>query len=1253
MSSAAQILRQAEALKASVSDTCKTISETWVARQKLEDLYKKVLLIDLEYALDKKAEQDLWNHAFKNQINNLQTQAKDKQNPKKAEVQATLNLFLETASGVYLQFLQLLCTTFKLDLPFRRKSSCYGILKEKNFLKLKITPPKKSSCLYICQHCLVHLGDIARYRQQIEQAQTYYWHAANLVPSNGQPYNQLAILEAAKGNKLSTVFYYIRSLAVKVPFPVAATNLEKLYSKLAKDTPEFKGKLSVSEMITGFLQFHALIHLCTDQLKAAELSEKLAAGLPAHVTSQSFPSQVLVQIVAINVFAMNHARQQEVDGNTDNESHDLDEFGSEEEKSFNLVFSLTVSMLDILLQYTPKQEHKVKEYFTLPAVKLLLDWFKLYPENLKKAPLKTSQLWSNLCKVLNNIQNVTVKEGTDPSKYDDLPLPEDADLRCFQPLEKAHSGYSFSKVPNEGLLPDVETSIRCQRLLAHGQWIAEGGFNLLNISTTKQGKLQFSAPSATVQHVKFSPVVDSVILSPEKRSLRQNVAIQAIIQKQAQASDDLDKGDKQLQANPTSPKYLLGVPTTEPQFMKAGGAPRQITPVGQQGVNKATPSTQPQMILLQNQEHASQRQQPKTQTSPLQKAQQPQVQQQGRSQVQIQGQGQSPLQPPQQPQNQRSWQKQKLVQGEQQQLPPKTLWSPNQVSPQPQAQPSTQQFPPRPNQPQASQFPWQSPQGTPPNQQTLNQYPSWQLPQGQQQMFIRDANIRPNPTGHNQNNAGQQQQQRQQPMPNPQQLGNRFMAPAGMAPFQMRAPGLSQMFPKNPVQGQTRLPGQQRPIQSQMSSQLQPPINNQQRPQGFGPQQKSPLEPSSQQQRPSVSDRFPVPNIGGDGGSVSMTTGQLHFGPPMFRPPMTNQMPPNFGGSQQDPMASGPNGPRQNMPPTTQSQSVGNFPHMPPFLGNQLLGTQNNFPPSQGKEIKPTDSRSPQHQQQQQQQQKQPQMQQNLQQKNQQQQPPFPYLMQQGQFMNPFQSILGLGGLGLNQQKGAGGAGDRMYGNPNMQFPQSTEEISPSMAEIIGTLSKLAIQPPRSSGDNILPQQRTPASFQGHAEGTPKPDLFFQPPKGNSTVPAVNIDLDTKEIEGPVKSAGVPPSSSHQHQQQQGTYTLFSNSPWLASGDSKSKSGLGSSPFSSASSSIRNSPDPSSDFYNPMDSKRNSELDIGLMFGSPEDQWGNKLQPTISEANTAGFFPASGHSIWSSSHAQSPLERLLELQKQQRPAEPH
>lgn len=662
MSSAAQVLRQAEALKASVSDSNKGISETWVARQRLEDLYKKLLLMDLEYALDKKVEQDLWNHAFKNHINSLQSQTKDKQNPKRGETQATLHLFLETASGFYLQLLQLVCTTFKLDLPFRRKSSCFGILKEKIPLKVKITPPKKSSCLYICQHCLVHLGDIARYRQQIEQAQTYYWHAANLLPFNGQPYNQLAIVEAAYGNKLSTVFYYIRSLAVRHPFPVAATNLEKLYNKLAKDPCELKGKLSVSEMITAFLQFQAFIHMCVELQRAELLSEKLVAALPAHVTSQSFPSGILVQIIAINIFAMQHARRQlSSDADDLSNGHLYDTLTVDEETSFQLMFKFTILVLDVLLQYTPKQEQKLRDFFTLPAVKLLLDWFKLNPEHLYNPVLKTSSLWANLCKVLNNIKPPSApKDGKhDIGKYEDLPLTEDAELRCFQPLEKAHCGFSFSRVPSEGLPSEVESQLRCRRLLAHGHWIAEEypGLNLMNIQTSKVGKVQFTAPSAPVKVITVTSSAPVKVVSappkvigtpsapikvmspsllvktgtsesqpfqssPEKKPVRQNVAIQAIIQKQSQTNRDHASGDKVITKiqQPTDklkatdgadktgklcpPKYILGVPTSEPLFMKPSGG----RPSGGSSGSGRPPTQTPPRLQKQHQLQLAQQQ---------------------------------------------------------------------------------------------------------------------------------------------------------------------------------------------------------------------------------------------------------------------------------------------------------------------------------------------------------------------------------------------------------------------------------------------------------------------------------------------------------------------------------------------------------------------------------------------------------------------------------------------------------------------
>lgn len=41
-------------------------------------IYQKVLVLDLDYALEKKVEQDLWNVGFKQQIEALQAISKDR-----------------------------------------------------------------------------------------------------------------------------------------------------------------------------------------------------------------------------------------------------------------------------------------------------------------------------------------------------------------------------------------------------------------------------------------------------------------------------------------------------------------------------------------------------------------------------------------------------------------------------------------------------------------------------------------------------------------------------------------------------------------------------------------------------------------------------------------------------------------------------------------------------------------------------------------------------------------------------------------------------------------------------------------------------------------------------------------------------------------------------------------------------------------------------------------------------------------------
>lgn len=299
MTSPLNLWRRAEQLKLASIDPTKSSNELWINRQSLQDIYQSLLIADLEFSLDKKVEQDLWNFAFKKQITTLQNQCRDKQNQKRGEVQAGLNLFLDAASGFYIQLLQEVCSSFTLDLPFRRKNRKVGIFKEYHTAVQKAKVPSKSSCLYLCQDCLVHLGDIARYKQCNDQAQTFYKHAAQLVPMNGQPYNQLAILEVQKGNKLSTIFYHTRSLAVQHPFPVAEINCNKFFARISKDGQDSRHKIVTNEWLFMFLQFLASVHLELDPMKSRIRLDRILLSFKPNLSSLGFNTQQLLQMATV------------------------------------------------------------------------------------------------------------------------------------------------------------------------------------------------------------------------------------------------------------------------------------------------------------------------------------------------------------------------------------------------------------------------------------------------------------------------------------------------------------------------------------------------------------------------------------------------------------------------------------------------------------------------------------------------------------------------------------------------------------------------------------------------------------------------------------------------------------------------------------------------------------------------------------------------------------------------------------------
>ncbi|KAM4728867.1 nonsense-mediated mRNA decay factor SMG7 isoform 2-T2 [Anableps anableps] len=484
MNVCAQYLRQAEALKADMTDSKLGAAEVWTSRQALQDLYQKMLVTDLEYALDKKVEQDLWNHAFKNQITTLQSQAKNRANPNRSEVQANLSLFLEAASGFYTQLLQELCTVFNVDLPCRVRSSQLGIISNRQGAGAIVTP-QPSSCSYICQHCLVHLGDIARYRNQTSQAESYYRHAAQLVPSNGQPYNQLAILASSKGDHLTTIFYYCRSIAVKFPFPAASTNLQKALSKALESRDDVKTKWSVSDFIKAFIRFHGHVYLSKSLDKLDALREKLEEQFQRLILQKAFSSQQLVHITVINLFELHHLRDLTADGGEPS--------GGEQQVSWFQLLGLFMSFLGVMCSRVLLNKNRGEEIMgecPLPAIKLSLDWLKLRASIFQEAAVeKRKYVWPWLVSILNSFQ----PREEDLSSSSALPLPEEFELQGFLALRPALRCLDFTK-GHQGILVDrdgLPVHARHQRLIALGKWVADNQPGLIQCQVNEDGLLLF------------------------------------------------------------------------------------------------------------------------------------------------------------------------------------------------------------------------------------------------------------------------------------------------------------------------------------------------------------------------------------------------------------------------------------------------------------------------------------------------------------------------------------------------------------------------------------------------------------------------------------------------------------------------------------------------------------------------------------------------------------------------------------------
>lgn len=154
-----------------------------------------------------------------------------------------------------------------------------------------------------------------------------YNQARLLVPTNGNPSNQLAILSLYLSDVLSSAYHHYRALCVKVPFPTARQNLGMTYSKaLAKLSPvhqprqldshspgpvpcdlDLNGQYPISPFKSRFVTLHAMLFTQSFDL-FTDLNVKLCDEFLQYLKQRILSPELILKMTVTCMAAIWHVR---------------------------------------------------------------------------------------------------------------------------------------------------------------------------------------------------------------------------------------------------------------------------------------------------------------------------------------------------------------------------------------------------------------------------------------------------------------------------------------------------------------------------------------------------------------------------------------------------------------------------------------------------------------------------------------------------------------------------------------------------------------------------------------------------------------------------------------------------------------------------------------------------------------------------------------------------------------------------------
>ncbi|KAM8920688.1 nonsense-mediated mRNA decay factor SMG5 [Pelodytes ibericus] len=212
-------------------------------RNKLRELCVKLMFLHpVEYG--RKAEEVLWRKVYYEVIQLIKTNKKHIHS--RSALECAYRTHLIAGVGFYQHLLLYIQSHYQLELQccidwthvtdplIGCKKPVSASVKEMDWAQMA------------CHRCLVYLGDLARYQNELalvdteKLAERFYYQALTVVPQIGMPFNQLGTLAGSKYYHVEATYCYLRCIQSEVSFDGAYGNLKRLYDKAAKTYHQLK-----------------------------------------------------------------------------------------------------------------------------------------------------------------------------------------------------------------------------------------------------------------------------------------------------------------------------------------------------------------------------------------------------------------------------------------------------------------------------------------------------------------------------------------------------------------------------------------------------------------------------------------------------------------------------------------------------------------------------------------------------------------------------------------------------------------------------------------------------------------------------------------------------------------------------------------------------------------------------------------------------------------------------------------------------